>query len=375
MGGAVQARRRHPPPPARIGRGAEGRAGAAAGEEGPGKVALGEDPQADRVDRRGKDLLTMRSQADEYLAAKEKELATADPHRDASATSPTRALRAAARHAGRHRSPARISRRRVVVIMRERGNPTAARARARSAAFSPGQCAWGWSRCNPTIGSVAPAEDGGRDRVLSDSELAAIWRACGDDDYGRIIRLLALGAWRSGRDRRHVLERARRPRAAHHLHHPGGAHQEWQGPHVAADATMVRIIIRGAADGNARSVVRAALPRLHPLASVARLSWMRVPARSAGRSMTFATVVATRMADLGVQPHIIEAVLNHQSGHKRRPRRHLQPEPLRATRCAPRSRCGKTMFAADRRRRAQSLPYAPPRPLEAERGHVIISTV
>ena len=26
--------------------------------------------------------------------------------------------------------------------------------------------------------------------------------------------------------------------------------------------------------------------------------------------------VATRMADLGVQPHIIEAVLNHVSGHK-----------------------------------------------------------
>ena len=27
--------------------------------------------------------------------------------------------------------------------------------------------------------------------------------------------------------------------------------------------------------------------------------------------------VATRMADIGVQPHIIEAVLNHASGHKR----------------------------------------------------------
>jgi hypothetical protein len=26
--------------------------------------------------------------------------------------------------------------------------------------------------------------------------------------------------------------------------------------------------------------------------------------------------VATRMAELGVQPHIIEAVLNHVSGHK-----------------------------------------------------------
>ena len=27
--------------------------------------------------------------------------------------------------------------------------------------------------------------------------------------------------------------------------------------------------------------------------------------------------VATRMADIGVQPHIIEQILNHQSGHKR----------------------------------------------------------
>jgi integrase len=29
--------------------------------------------------------------------------------------------------------------------------------------------------------------------------------------------------------------------------------------------------------------------------------------------------VATRMADLGVMPHVIEATLNHQSGHKRGP--------------------------------------------------------
>ena len=27
--------------------------------------------------------------------------------------------------------------------------------------------------------------------------------------------------------------------------------------------------------------------------------------------------VATRMADLGIVPHIIEQILNHQSGHKR----------------------------------------------------------
>jgi hypothetical protein len=29
--------------------------------------------------------------------------------------------------------------------------------------------------------------------------------------------------------------------------------------------------------------------------------------------------VATGMADIGIQPHIIEQILNHQSGHKRGP--------------------------------------------------------
>src|SRR5262249_37501891 len=43
---------------------------------------------------------------------------------------------------------------------------------------------------NPTIGATKPAENQPRERVLDDSELAAIWRACGDDDYGRIIKLL-----------------------------------------------------------------------------------------------------------------------------------------------------------------------------------------
>jgi hypothetical protein len=38
------------------------------------KVALGEDPQAERIDRRGKDKLSLRSVVDEYLAAKERDV-------------------------------------------------------------------------------------------------------------------------------------------------------------------------------------------------------------------------------------------------------------------------------------------------------------
>ena len=40
------------------------------------------------------------------------------------------------------------------------------------------------------IGTLAPDMGKARERVLSDQELVAIWKACGDDDYGKIVRLL-----------------------------------------------------------------------------------------------------------------------------------------------------------------------------------------
>jgi integrase len=43
---------------------------------------------------------------------------------------------------------------------------------------------------NPVLGTNRPAQRGSRERVLTDTELSAIWHACGDGDYGRIVRLL-----------------------------------------------------------------------------------------------------------------------------------------------------------------------------------------
>jgi integrase len=45
---------------------------------------------------------------------------------------------------------------------------------------------------NPVLATHKPAAAGSRDRALSLEELGAIWRSCGDDDYGRIVRLLIL---------------------------------------------------------------------------------------------------------------------------------------------------------------------------------------
>ena len=47
-------------------------------------------------------------------------------------------------------------------------------------------------RSQPGGRRLAPKGGQPRERVLSDSELAEIWKACGDDDHGRCIKLLIL---------------------------------------------------------------------------------------------------------------------------------------------------------------------------------------
>ena len=49
----------------------------------------------------------------------------------------------------------------------------------------------GVAETNPVTGTNR-ASPVSRDRVLTDDELRAVWSACRDDDYGRIVRLLLL---------------------------------------------------------------------------------------------------------------------------------------------------------------------------------------
>jgi integrase len=154
------------------------------------KVALGEDPQAERIDRRGKDKLSLRSVVDEYLADKEREVRP-------------RTLRELKRYLfGNFFKPLHgmpvdtVTRRdiaaRLVAITREHGAIVAARARAALSTFFVWGMQMGIVENNPIIGTIQPKGGKPRERTLSDTELAAIWRGCKDDDYGRIIRLLIL---------------------------------------------------------------------------------------------------------------------------------------------------------------------------------------
>jgi integrase len=78
-------------------------------------------------------------------------------------------------------------------ITRERGRTAAARARANLSAMFGWAMGEGLCDKNPVLDTNDPAAGiDPRDRVLSDHELAAVWRACEDDDFGRIVKLLIL---------------------------------------------------------------------------------------------------------------------------------------------------------------------------------------
>jgi integrase len=191
------------------------------------------------------------------------------------------------------------------------------RVRASLSAFCSWCIAQGFIDSNPVVGTERRPEKS-RERVLSPPELKAIWTAtAGNDDYSAIVRLLILTGCRAEEI----------------------AGLSWN--EVAGD----KITLPGLRTKNSRDHVV-------PLAGPARLilsvrpkmldcefvfgrgkdrgftGWssckMLLDARLKANGAKVAhwtnhdlrRTAATSIAELGVAPHVIEAVLNHVSGHK-----------------------------------------------------------
>lgn len=77
-------------------------------------------------------------------------------------------------------------------IAKQHGNTAADRARMALSGFFSWVIEHGYAESNPTSHISPRSENKSRERVLSELELAEVWRACEDDDYGRIVRLLIL---------------------------------------------------------------------------------------------------------------------------------------------------------------------------------------
>jgi integrase len=277
-----------------------------------GKVALGEDPQADRSDRRGKDALTMRTQVLEFLAHKQAELAPR------TYVETKRYLSDPKYFGTLHSQPVdQIHRKDIATctirIVRECGSPTAARARGALGGFFTWTMRMGLTESNPTIGAIAPSAGNGRKRVLLDPELASIWKSCGDDEYGKIIRLLILTACR-----RAEIGDCAWPEFD--LNNGTFTIPEERSKNGIAHTLPLMPMMRDIIDTVPHMVHRPQLFGVHAKGFTAYAKCKVKLDADSGISRwvvhDIRRTVASRMGDLGVLPHVIEAILNHQSGHK-----------------------------------------------------------
>jgi integrase len=294
------------------------------------KVRLGEDPAASKRDGQRRAADTVEAVLRLYLPEKRQALA-ADSYRGLE------------RHLLTYAKPlhglgvALVSRRDIGNLLAQvaasSGNPSANFTRASLSAFFGWCMARGLVEQNPVIGThIAKMEP--RTRVLPLAELAEVWRACGDDAYGAIVRLLML----TGQRREEI----------------GGLRfdefVELAERRVQIPVEKCTVQENKAGDGIiALPASRAKNRRAHivPLSAPAQAILAAQPhwsefvfglkpftSWSRGKSLLDAALVAggnkfapwtlhdlrrsvaTGMAELGVAPHIVEAVLNHVSGHK-----------------------------------------------------------
>jgi integrase len=276
------------------------------------RVQLGHDPQAEKQAKRTASAQTFKAVVENYLAAKASEL------RPASLRVTRLYLTGGAYFKPLHAmSLTEIKRGHVAsciqAINRNSSSTASAARRALSAFF-----AWGTASgligdgTNPVDGAFSPAPGKARDRVLDDAELVAVWRACGDDDFGRITRLL-------------ILLGSRRAEV-------GG--MRWS--ELDLDTGIWTLPAERAKNGRAHTVTLPA-PALEIVKSVPHTAdhlfgirgfnnWARgktaidqhlAAAVKPWRLHDLRRSCATKMADIGIEPHVIEAALNHFSGHRR----------------------------------------------------------
>jgi integrase len=210
---------------------------------------------------------------------------------------------------------AQIDRRTIAVLLGqiESASGPIARNRLRSSlsAFYAWAIQEGLTEINPVQGTGMVDEGGGRERVLTQDELRKLWHALGDDRFSDIVRLLLL----TGQRRTEI----------------GGL--QWS----EVDLKRGMIVLPPDRTKNGRQ-------HELPLSTQALAILARQPHRNSSdylfgerafnnwdrrkqevdqrariapyRLHDLRRTCATQLGELGVQPHHIEAILNHYSGHR-----------------------------------------------------------
>ena len=267
----------------------------------------GHDPQTEKETKRAEAGLIFSSVVTDYLAFRARDM------RQGSLSETTRHLTAVWKLL--HKLPiGGVSRAIIAAHLRrvaEESGPVAAnRARSTLSAFFAWCIGDGLCETNPVMGTNKSAEKP-RERILSDTELAAIWRSAPANDYGKIIKLLMLTGQR--RDEIGALRWSEVDTRAKQITVPSERAKNGREHLVPLSDTAMAVIEECPHHGE----------HLFGRSANGYGGWSKSKALlDAACNVKDWTVhdlrrtVATRMADIGIQPHIIEAVLNHVSGHK-----------------------------------------------------------
>ncbi len=271
----------------------------------------GADAAIDRAERRAAAGSTFAAAACDFLEAQEKRLKRSS-------------YEAAARYINIHFKPLHglaltgINRAIVAAQLRaianDNGPVSADRARANLSKFFNWALGEGLVDINPVLGTNTHSDNEARDRVLSDDELVAVWKAAPDSDYGRIVKLLILTGQRRDEigslrwseidmDNKTITLGAERTKNSRPHEFP--LSDEAMAILETIPQRDDRDLVFGDGKGgfSGWSAAKAALDEAAGINDPWRLHDLRRTA-------------ATRMADSGVQPHVVEAVLNHVSGHR-----------------------------------------------------------
>jgi integrase len=286
------------------------------------QVHLGTDPQIEKSNARLKASVTVGATVVNYLARREGHL---KPNSLADVRRYLRAHWAPLHEVAVHSVTRSMVAARLAEIAAANGLYASNRARAAMSTFYSWAIGEGLANENPVVGTNKAVVEETRDRVLTAAELRLVWQLAGSNDFGAIVRLLVLtgqrreevggmlwseldldaALWSIGKDRTKnglphdvplsstavaiMRNIPRRDDREFVFGSSNGPFQGWSNAKAALDAKM------------------AAALKAEKGAAAKLTSW---------RLHDIRRTVATKLGDQGALPHVVEAILNHISGHR-----------------------------------------------------------
>jgi len=207
-----------------------------------------------------------------------------------------------------------INRRRIALLLGEiedaSGGPTRNRCRSALSALFAWCITEGLLDINPVQGTAKANENDGRERVLNPDEIIRLWAGLGNEPFDDVVRLLLLTGQRKMEIGALVWSEVDLTGNVITL---DGSRTKNHRAHTVPLSHQARAIIERQPRRNSTDFVFGE-----------GIDWDREKTRLDGRvgitpGWTFHDLrrsLATGMGEIGVLPHVVEAVLNHKSGSK-----------------------------------------------------------